>query len=148
MTESEFHQRQAVLAEAIEWLNTPFHHNQCCKGAGVDCANFLYGVFKNAGLAPELDIGHYPPDWYLHRDEERFLGWVTQFGRKIEEPPFKPADVVMYRYGRCFAHSAIVIEWPKIIHAYSPAGRVRYASAFEGPLEHRPREIYRYKDWA
>jgi cell wall-associated NlpC family hydrolase len=148
MTESEFCQRQAVIAEALTWLKTPFHHRQCVKLAGVDCANFLYGVFRNAGLTPELEIEDYPPDWYLHRDEERFLGWVTKFARKIDGAPYKPADVVMYRFGRTFAHSAIITCWPQVIHAYAPARMVCYDDALHnGALKDRKHEIYRLNEW-
>lgn len=47
---------ERILAEAREWLGTPWHHNQCCKGAGVDCARFYQGILKNAcGIEFELE---------------------------------------------------------------------------------------------
>jgi cell wall-associated NlpC family hydrolase len=148
MTESEFNLRQAVIAEAFEWLRTPFAHRQCCKGAGVDCAHFIYGVARNAGVAPELAIEEYPPDWYLHRDEERFLNWIERFCVKVDSPPYKPADIVMYRYGRTFAHAAWIVRWPQIIHAYSPAHMVTLDDALaNAALQNRKREVYRYKEW-
>ncbi len=148
MTDSDRHERQAVIDEAVTWIKTPFAHMQCCKGAGVDCANFLYGVFRNVGFAPVLQIEQYPPDWYLHRNEERFLGWVEKFGRPITGPPFKPGDVVMYRYGRTFAHSAIVVAWPTIIHAFAPARMVFFDDALiNRGLSVRTRTIYRHFRW-
>jgi NlpC/P60 family putative phage cell wall peptidase len=147
--ETERAQRQKIVDEALSWIRTPFHHNQCCKGAGVDCAGFLYGVFRNAGFTGELDIGQYSPDWYLHRAEEKFLEWVRQYATAVETPPYRPGDVVMYRYGRCFAHAAIVIEWPKIIHAYSPYGCVTTDDAenVQNDLRDRKRIIFRLRDW-
>jgi cell wall-associated NlpC family hydrolase len=145
----ETEQRAAIISEAITWLRTPFAHAQCCKGAGVDCANFLYGVYRNAGFIPALEIGWYPPDWYLHRDEERFLGWVMRYSVRVDSAPYKPADIVMYRYGRTFAHGAIILDWPRIIHAYSASGMVTYDDAIaNADLAKRKREIYRLIDWS
>ena len=45
-----------ILAEARKWIGTPWHHNQCCKGVGVDCARFYQGILKNAcGVEFELE---------------------------------------------------------------------------------------------
>jgi cell wall-associated NlpC family hydrolase len=94
-------QRAAVVAEARTWLNTPYHHAARCKGAGVD----------------------YPPDWHLHRDVERYLEVVTGHAREVAAPT-GPGDFVLYRWGRCFAHGAIIVGWPEIIHALIDVGVV------------------------
>ena len=36
--------RAAVVAEAIAWLGTPYHHRARIKGVGVDCAQLALGV--------------------------------------------------------------------------------------------------------
>ena len=33
-----------------------------------------------------------------------------------------PADIALWRFGRCFSHGAIVIGWPIVIHAYAGKG--------------------------
>jgi cell wall-associated NlpC family hydrolase len=35
-----------------------------------------------------------------------------------------PGDIVLYRFGRCISHGAIVLAWPQIIHAYIRLGVV------------------------
>lgn len=123
MQRLEAHQRAAIVAEARSWLGTPYHHEARVKGrdGGVDCAQLLIGVYAAVGLIPPLDIPHYPPDWHLHRDAERYLGIVLQHAREIQpafgEGPL-PGDVVVWRFGRCFSHGAIVIDWPVVIHAH------------------------------
>lgn len=72
-------ERARLVAEAESWIGTPYHTGARVKGAGVDCLTFVAGVFENAGLVPKLAIPHYPPDWHLHRDDERYLEGVLQY---------------------------------------------------------------------
>ena len=119
MNDLEQQQRAAVVAEARSWLRTPYHHEARVKGVGVDCAHLLIGVFAapSVGLIKPLDIPHYPHDWHMHQGAERYLGIVLDHAHEIPGPPL-PGDVVLYRFGRCFSHGAIVVAWPMIIHAY------------------------------
>lgn len=114
--------RAAVVAEAETWLRTPYHHRAQVKGGGVDCAQILVEVYAAVGLIDWFDTGEYPADYMLHRDEERYLYWLEQHGRRVETP--QPGDVVVWRFGRTFSHGAIVVEWPRVIHAYRKAGMV------------------------
>jgi cell wall-associated NlpC family hydrolase len=108
--------RQAVVAAARSWIGTPYHHMGRVKGAGADCATLLAEVYTEAGLCTAISIEYYPQDWMLHRSEERYLGILEQYVREIEGPP-EPGDIVMYHFGRCWSHGAIVIAWPTIVHA-------------------------------
>ena len=144
---NEQEQRSAVVAEARSWLLTPYHHAGRIKGAGVDCLTLLAEVFERAGLVPHVDPGHYPPDWHLHRSEERYLDGVLEYARPVADPPYRPGDIALFRFGRCAAHGAIVVEWPRILHAYAPAGCVTLDSAESGELRSRFAGIYRLKGW-
>ncbi len=119
MTDQEARERAAVVTEARRWLGTPYHHEARVKGpqGGVDCAQLLIGVFSAVGLIEPPAIEHYPPDWHLHRSAERYLATVLDHAREIEGPPL-PGDVALWRFGRCFSHGAIVVDWPLVIHAY------------------------------
>lgn len=127
--------RAAVIAEAVSWIGTPYHHMARVKGAGVDCATFLVEVFERAGMIGHVDLPFYPPDWHLHRSEERYLFGVAGRAAEIPGPP-RAADVALFRYGRCFAHGAIVVGWPRLIHAFVGAG-VIYGDATQGQLDGR-----------
>jgi cell wall-associated NlpC family hydrolase len=115
-------QRARVVAEAKTWLGTPYHHMAKVKGAGVDCAQILVAVFETVGLIPPTTLAYYPPDWAMHRDQERYLQIIEQLGGvAVPNPPERaplPGDIVVWRYGRTYSHGAIVIDWPQIIHAY------------------------------
>jgi cell wall-associated NlpC family hydrolase len=139
-TDNEAAARAAVVAEARAWLGTPYHHAAQVKGAGVDCAMLPAAVYRAAGLIPEFEIAHYPPDWHLHRDTERYLEMVTHHATEVPVPT-GPGDFVLYRFGRAFAHGAIVIDWPTIVHAVMRVGVV-LDLADAGRLNGRERRFF------
>ncbi|HLY53939.1 MAG TPA: hypothetical protein VKS60_00195, partial [Stellaceae bacterium] len=114
--------RAAVVAEARSWIGTPYHHGADLKGVGVDCAMLLVRVFADLGLLPPFDPRPYPRSWMLHRDEERYLGFILDRAQEVDVPG--PGDVIVWRVGRTFSHGGIVTAWPLVVHAYAPARRV------------------------
>lgn len=143
---AEAAQRLAVVTEALTWLGTPYHHEARVKGEGVDCAYFLREVFAAAGIVPRAAIPHYPRDWHMHRDEERYLSFILEHGRPVN-PPYLPADVPTYKIGRCVSHAAIIVAWPRLIHAYYQEKMVVLTSAETPFLADRARLVYRLKGW-
>lgn len=119
--------RAKVDAIARTWIGTKFHDHARVKGAGCDCATLLLEVFAEAGMIPPTDVGHYAPQWFLHQEEERYLGWITKFAHEIPQEDVDVGDIVLYRIGKCFAHGAVVASpgWPTIIHASAAARCVR-----------------------
>ncbi|MGA7384506.1 MAG: hypothetical protein WBW81_07390 [Methylocella sp.] len=117
----EGNQRRQVVGEARSWIGTPYHPQADIKGAGVDCGMLLVRVFVDAGLCAPFDPRPYADDWYLHRSEERYLGFVFDRTKEVDAP--LPGDVMVFRYGRCYAHGGIVtLASPlTIVHAFQPA---------------------------
>jgi len=133
--------RRAVIAEAESWLNTPFHHEARVKGAGVDCGQLLIGIYGNLGYMPkDYKMEHYPPDFAMHRDREWYLSIVEEFAKEVPTP--LPGDLVLFKWGRLFSHGAIVIAWPKIIHAWAATRTVCRFDATLNPLAEKPRKFY------
>ena len=122
MTEAE--ERAAVVAEAIAWLGTPYHHRARLKSIGVDCAQLPLAVYANVGLIDAFDTGDYPPDWHLHRDGERYIAVIARLAGEIELADVQPGDVLLFKFGRAFSHGAIVTAWPQIVHANRKEGAV------------------------
>jgi cell wall-associated NlpC family hydrolase len=137
MTRTEL--RDAIVREAETWLRTPYHHQGAIKGVGVDCAQILIEVYSALGLADKPDVGYYPSDWMLHRSEERYLGWLEKYCIEVDHP--RRGDIVMFKFGRCFSHSGIVVDYPKIIHAQREDGCC-YADANNGALAAREVKFY------
>ena len=130
--------RQAVVAEALNWVGTPYHHAARIKGAGVDCAMLPAAVYRAAGLIPDLAVDRYPPAAW--RNAERYLDIVIRHAAEVPAPT-GPGDLVLYRWGRCFAHGAIVIAWPEIVHAVIHVGVIRDRGD-AGRLAGRPRRFF------
>jgi cell wall-associated NlpC family hydrolase len=135
-------ERLAVVAEAGSWIGTPYRSAQRVKGpeGGVDCLTFVVEVYERAGVIPHSAVPFYPPDWHLHRGVERLLNGVLEHAREVDGPP-EPGDIVLFRFGRCYAHGGIVTSWPRLIHAWNGAGVVP-ADADQPLLGLRPRRFF------
>ena len=167
-------ERARLVAEAESWIGTPYHTGGRLKGVGADCLTFVACAFENAGLIPHVDIPHYPPDWHLHRDDERYLAGVLEYCVEVPPPlaaapptPLAaagrmplPGDLAMWRIGRGFAHGAIVTAWPRIVHAELRIGRIVADDALKNAGlvtigervadrgKPRPRKFFCLKRWA
>lgn len=108
--------RAAIVAEALTWEGTPYQSHARIKGVGVDCAMLPAEIYHAVGLAPKVSP-EYPADWMLHRDEERFLSFVLPHAREIAADEALPGDLIIWRFGRTFSHSAIIIDLPVVLHA-------------------------------
>ena len=121
MDEKELEKRKAVIAEALTWQRTPHHNCACIKGVGVDCGMFPWQCYNAVGLAPPIDKSlRYSHQFFLHRDVEWYKEIVERYGHRVEKPQI--ADMALYKIGRIYSHGAIVIEWPRIIHAWVGIG--------------------------
>ena len=141
MTENE--QRDLVVKEALSWIGTPYHHQAMIKGVGVDCAMILIGVYKNCGLIDKVELPEYSTQWHLHRDEEKYLKTIREYLKPTQEP--KKGDVALFKFGRTVSHSAIVIDYPTVVHAYNRVG-VILDDMTNGKLKDRLYGFYTYWD--
>jgi cell wall-associated NlpC family hydrolase len=117
---SEEEARPKIVAEALSWVGVPYRSNAMVKdkvGGGTDCAMLLAAVYGPLGLIPGwVDPRPYSPQWHIHRNEEEYMGVVLAHAHEIAGPP-RPGDVAMFKIGKVFAHGAIVIDWPNVVHA-------------------------------
>lgn len=163
MDQAEAAQRATFIAEATGWLGTPFRDQADVKGGGVDCAMLLVRAAVDTGLVGAFDPRPYPPQWHLHRDEERFLAIVAKLGREVPRAAI-PGDVIVYQVGRCFSHGGIIVEAPRssseavahrelhVLHAWYKTGRVSVSPLHEAELaflpDGRPRPFKLFDLWA
>jgi cell wall-associated NlpC family hydrolase len=149
-------QRALVRDLARGWIGTPYRHQAAVRGSGVDCARVLIEVYADAGLIERFIPPRYPPDWHLHHDEERYLNHLESFmGLPIREDGsiaqwkadgYKPlmGDVIVWRVGRTYSHSAIVTDWPAVVHASAPSKIVEEVEILPGPAYNRPVKVYSF----
>jgi hypothetical protein len=94
----------------------------------------LAEVYAACGVIPYLEIPFYPADWRLGT-VPRPRDAVLQYAIEISGPP-PPGDVAVFRFSRCHTHGAIVVEWPRIIHARVTMGMI-YGDARQPKLASR-----------
>lgn len=152
--------RRRVCAIAKSWLGTPFRDQGKVKGpnGAVDCAMLLVATFQEAGLLdPSYDPRPYPPQFHLHKGEERFLKQIEaivalrQRGAEAQRGPIA-GDVIVYRVGRCFSHGGIIVGGGYLLHAYYKTGNVSISGLDEIELaclpDGRPRPVKLFDLWA
>lgn len=134
--------REEVVKEAMSWLKTPYHHQARVKGAGVDCANLPAAVYEEVGLVTHINP-KYSPQWMLHRDEEQFLEYIEPHAVEfLDEGQLKPGDLILWKFGRTFSHSAIVVDYPVIVHAVNGIGVVLGDAEMDSIFKDRPRKFF------
>lgn len=116
--------RADVLAEARRWIGTPFHHQACVRGHGVDCAHLIIGVGVELRLMEMLSTedrryGRVPRPEHMRKMLNRYMDPVNGDPR--------PGDVFYsgWRAGRPM-HLGFMTDLPGLgmLHASSHAGRV------------------------
>lgn len=135
--------RSAILAEAREWIGTPYQHQASAKGAGCDCLGLVRGVWRVLyGAEPEIAPA-YTPDWAERHGAETLLDAARR--HMTEAPAPSPGDVLLFRMhpSAPAKHAAILDQDDHIIHAYwgravvrsrfAPWWRARCAAAFSFP---------------
>ncbi len=155
-------EREAIVAEALTWLGTPYHPEARLKGVGADCLTFLAGVTENVGLTPHIDLPRYAPDQNLHRGDETYLDGLLEYCVEVPPPPERtplPGDIMLVKFGRIFFHGALVLDWPMIIHAFA-GRRLSRENAEQAPYlnfvgergpdrgRRRPRKFFTLKGWS
>lgn len=148
--------RRRIVEAAREWLGTPYHHRSRVKGHGCDCAQLVVASYAQAGVFEYFAPGIYSKDWHLHRGEEKYIAEVEKYLVRVDDDErpmierpkdvqYRPGDVLMFRLGRTYSHSAIVTQWPYIIHASAPSIMVEEVMLRGTPMERRPTRAYTFR---
>lgn len=110
-----------IVAEALEWLGTPWFHGQSLKGIGTDCVGFIAGV--------GIKVGFLPSDFILENYERiprnNFLvKFIETILTRVEDSPRK-GDVLVFRKSGVNGHVGIYLGDGEYIHADSTNGVIK-----------------------
>jgi NlpC/P60 family putative phage cell wall peptidase len=112
---------ERIVAEAIGWIGTPWHHNQSKKGIGCDCVGFLAGVGRNVGfLPPDFKLENYeriPRNDFLVKSLDRYLTRVDGY--------INTGDILAFKRARIITHVGIYTGEGSYLHADTDAGVIR-----------------------
>ena len=135
----------AVVAEALSWLGTPYRHQGFRKGVGCDCIGLVLGVWRAVyGVEPELP-GPYAPDWAEAGGGERLLPAVRRHFPEKPVGDMAAGDLLLFRWRPHLPakHAGIVVGPDRFVHAYegmavslsalAPQWRKRIAGVFAFP---------------
>ena len=118
-----------IVAEARQWIGTPYRHQASCCGAGCDCLGLVRGVWRAVyGSEPEA-TPTYSVDWSEPQGDERL--WQAA-RRHLQPKPLASAcagDLLLFRMrdGSVAKHVGVQsVTGPdaRFIHAYSGHGVV------------------------
>ena len=115
--------RAMIVAEALTWEGTRFHHQEACKGAGCDCKGLVYGVAKTFGLdalAGYKDV----KDYVRSVNGQRMRQLLNQYMNKKPKAEAQAGDVLWLSFLMFPQHLGILLPGNFIIHASEPDGAV------------------------
>ncbi|MBO6674918.1 MAG: peptidase P60 [Rhizobiales bacterium] len=117
--------REAVLAEAVRWIGTPYCHQASKRGVGADCLGLIVGIWDALAITPLVLPRHDQRSWAHHADGEPLLDGLRQFLIEKSTPTAEPGDVLALRWRSSWpaSHLAVLMEDGTIVHAYE-GGRV------------------------
>ncbi len=121
--------RPEIVAETRSWIRTPYVIRGRVKGAGCDCGSLPMSVGVNTGMIDDEELKVYSIDCWMHWTDEQYLRAVMKHTAKVlEQVAYRstkilPGSLLLTKSpsAKFYNHSAIVTEWPLIVHAVTPA---------------------------
>jgi NlpC/P60 family putative phage cell wall peptidase len=116
--------REAIVAEAREWIGTRWRHQASLKGIGTDCIGLVAGVARALGM----------PEGEAFLTDIRFRGYtrtpnpamlrraLATYWDATDAP--LPGDVMLMRFEKEPQHFGILSERDYMIHALAQARKV------------------------
>jgi NlpC/P60 family putative phage cell wall peptidase len=134
-----------IVAQAREWIGTPYRHQASLKGVGCDCLGLVRGVWRALyGEEPER-VPAYSRDWAEASAREALAQAGARHLVPVAREQIAPGDVLLFRWraGLVAKHAAILTGIDTMIHAhdgaavaevaFAPWWRRRLAYAFRFP---------------
>jgi NlpC/P60 family putative phage cell wall peptidase len=111
--------RSDVIAAALGWTGTPYHHQQSVKGVGTDCLGLIRGVWCDLyGSEPEAPPP-YSADWADATGCETLLLAARRHLIDVDPRTALPGDVLLFRYRLRLPakHLGILVAPDRVLHA-------------------------------
>jgi len=102
-----------LVISAREWLGTKWMHNQCKKGLGVDCVNFLYAVGVDAGLK----LSPIPERYNRVARGDDIADYLSRHFEKKDDLTIEEGNILLFKFSGYNNHVAIATSSATMIHA-------------------------------
>lgn len=129
-----------AVAEARDWLGTPYVHQASCKGAGCDCLGLVRGIWRALYGAEREAVPAYSADWDEPQGNDVLLRAAIRHFRQVPGAKLSPGDILLFRMreGAVAKHLGIVSAsgpGPRFIHSYMRHGVIE--SPLSAPWQRR-----------
>jgi cell wall-associated NlpC family hydrolase len=107
-------ERAVIVAEAREWMGTPFHHQQRRKGVATDCIGYVGGVGMAVGAFPADPMelpGIREYSGYSSQPDGRLIPALEKYLIRTTQALLQRGDVVCVRWGKEPHHLGIVGDY-------------------------------------
>lgn len=144
--ESDKAEIDVVCNEALTWLGKRHVHRCAVREIGIDCALLVKESFKPIAASP-MRIPYYSEDFMKHKgaDAEPLLKEIRKHFVEVCSP--QRGDVVLFKIGRCFSHSGIMLSKCVFIHSLVKMG-VTCSKLMDKLWIAREVKFFRLKKWA
>lgn len=112
----------AVAAEALAWLGTPYRHQASLRGAGADCLGLVRGIWRAVHGSEAEPMPAYGPDW-RDGDGTTLEAAARRHLIAVAGPP-ETGDVVLFAMlrHRPARHCGVMVGATRFVHAQEHAG--------------------------
>lgn len=114
---------EAIVAEAVSWVGTPYRHQAALKGVGCDCLGLVRGIWRAVyGSEPEATPA-YTPDWAEAAGRETLRDAAGRHMTAVALDAAAPGDLLLFRWRAALPakHAAILIAADRFVHAHQGA---------------------------
>lgn len=135
--------RQAVVAAARTYLDTPYQHQARLPGVGLDCYGVVVVAYEAAGYPMRARYDYSPQP-----TEPELYAWMDIHFDRIALADVQPGDVLVFAMVREAQHMAMVdaLSPVRMIHAYQGVGKV-VAHELVAPWSRLLRSVHRLRAW-
>lgn len=115
--------RAQLIAEALAWQGTPFHHQAALKGVGADCIGLVRGSLAALGI----EARGVPSNYSRGPDAAALLAAVESSDQLGEIAPVsvRAGDLLLFRVKRDPRHFGLLVDDETFVHADVSFGIVR-----------------------
>lgn len=133
-----------IVAEALNWLGTPYRHQGSRKGVGCDCLGLVLGVWREVyGREPEHPRP-YAADWAEAGGQDLLLEAASRHCIEKAVDGITSGDLILFRWRPHLPakHAGILVARDRFIHAYQ--GQAVVVSTLVPQWRHRIAAIFAF----
>ena len=110
----------AIVAESMTWLGTPYRHQGARKGVGCDCLGLVRGVWRAVYGENAEEPGPYGADWAEASSGDPLLGAARRHCVERATLEHAAGDLLLFRLRPKLParHCGIAVGGDRFIHAY------------------------------